>query len=1088
LEFPSSSASKECIVTARLFKLVAFAVLISASSVSSAGAQGDYTLFESGHVRPMAMSPDGYWLYVCNTPDAILEINVLSPSGGGKIYSVPVGLEPVAVAARNNSEVWVVNHLSDSVSIVNTAQDPPRVVRTLHVGDEPRDIVFASGKAFITTAHRGQNTPWPDGDYDTPGIGRADVWVFDAANPGAGMGGTPITVINLFGDKPRALAASPDGTRVYAAVFRSGNRTAAVSEGLVCDGGSSCTVQSTLYPAGRPDPETNFQGGTCNGQSSNPGASCTSDADCPGGACVGSGKSRESSIIVGYDEGSGLWLDELNNDWSPAVPFGLPDYDVFEIDAVAATPVQLGTLSGSIVEGVPGVGAILFNMIVNPADGDLYVTNTDANNRVRFEGLGDYESIIGPKSSGDPASVRGEIAKARITVLDASGDSVVTPHTEFSVIPQQLNTHIPYRTMPVPAGVKEKSIATPMEMAISSDGTTLYVAGFGSSSVHIYDTTELKNGTFTPNTADIIPLPVSLPLGITGGASGLVLDEPRGRLYVASRTTTETYIFDVATKALVKTLRPHNPEPPEVTDGRPFLYDAKLTGSNGEASCSSCHIFGDMDDLSWDLGDPDAVSVANNNPKPQQDPTHAPNINALPNALPFDALKGPMTTQSLRGMVNAGPMHWRGDRTGPACEAGIDVNQDPTCETQAFDAFNVAFPGLVGRDEGQLTTGDMDAFTAFALRLTYPPNPIRALDNSLTPQQDAGRLLYSGRITDIVANCNGCHRLDRAAGFFGTSGGTTFENETMEFKVPHLRNAYQKVGMFGQMPSDFFTSPPGTYMGPQVRGTGFLHDGSVDTVFDFLGADVFDAVQPPLQPVGLSEPEQRDLEAFIMAFDSDLAPIVGQQVTLTQTCIGGPNDGGVCVSDADCPGGACNGTNLTEVEPRIDLLIERSSTLFPETGQPECDLIVKGVIGSDPRGWLKLTSGTCIGGSNDGASCVLDADCPSGACDYDTVSFLSDTRAEGTWTKADLIAVAAVPGQALTFTCVPSANGGRMAFDRDRDALWDFDDPYPDFYNSLQCNIGRTTPAGSVASVLFLMVLGAFARRLTIGRRRRRLS
>jgi hypothetical protein len=370
---------------------------------------------------------------------------------------------------------------------------------------------------------------------------------------------------------------------------------------------------------------------------------------------------------------------------------------------------------------------------------------------------------------------------------------------------------------------------------------------------------------------------------------------------------------------------------------------------------------------------------------------------------------------------------------------------------------------LVGRDEGQLATADMDAFTAFALQLTYPPNPIRNLDNSLTPQQQAGANLYSGRITDLVATCNGCHVLDRAAGFFGTSGGSTFENETMEFKVPHLRNAYQKVGMFGQMPSNFFTSAPGTFMGPQVRGTGFLHDGSVDTVFDFLGADVFDAVQPPLQPVGLSEPEQRDLENFIMAFDSDLAPIVGQQVTLDHT-------------------------NLSEVEPRIDLLIQRSSTLFPETGQPECDLIVKGVIGSDPRGWLKLTSGTCSGGPNDGASCVLDADCPSGTCNYDAVGFLSDTRAEGPWTKADLLAAATVPGQALTFTCVPSANGSRLAFDRDRDALWDFDDPFPDFFNSPECNIGRTTPAGSVGSLLFLMVLGAFARRLTIGRRRRRLS
>ena len=58
----------------------------------------------------------------------------------------------------------------------------------------------------------------------------------------------------------------------------------------------------------------------------------------------------------------------------------------------------------------------------------------------------------------------------------------------------------------------------------------------------------------------------------------------------------------------------HTPEPADVIAGRPFLYDAQLTSSNGEASCSSCHIFGDMDDLAWDLGNPDDNQVANGNP------------------------------------------------------------------------------------------------------------------------------------------------------------------------------------------------------------------------------------------------------------------------------------------------------------------------------------------------------------------------------------------------------------------------------------------------------------------------------------------
>ena len=89
----------------------------------------------------------------------------------------------------------MVNHLSDSVSVVDVT-DPARahVTRTLLVGDEPRDIVFggaARDRAFVTTAHRGQNTG-RDPQLTTPGAGRADVWVFDAGHLGASLGGTPV--------------------------------------------------------------------------------------------------------------------------------------------------------------------------------------------------------------------------------------------------------------------------------------------------------------------------------------------------------------------------------------------------------------------------------------------------------------------------------------------------------------------------------------------------------------------------------------------------------------------------------------------------------------------------------------------------------------------------------------------------------------------------------------------------------------------------------------------------------------------------------------------------------------------------------
>jgi YVTN family beta-propeller protein len=247
--------------------------------VSAASAGPAFVEFESGHVRPLAASPDGNTLFAVNTPNGMLEIFDLT--SGTPVFEtrVPVGLEPVAVAARTNSEVWVVNHLSDSVSIVSLT-GTPHVIRTLLVGDEPRDIVFAgtSQRAFITTAHRGQQRTDPslanvpgagDPQLTTAGIPRADVWVFDPANlDGAGetgtMGGTPLQILSFFTDTPRALAVSADKNTVYVAGFKTGNQTTTVFSGRVCTGFQPTTTcklpDGSTSAGGNPGPATDAAG------------------------------------------------------------------------------------------------------------------------------------------------------------------------------------------------------------------------------------------------------------------------------------------------------------------------------------------------------------------------------------------------------------------------------------------------------------------------------------------------------------------------------------------------------------------------------------------------------------------------------------------------------------------------------------------------------------------------------------------------------------------------------------------------------------------------------------------------------------
>jgi DNA-binding beta-propeller fold protein YncE len=235
-----------------LIRLLPALLLLSTAPVSA----GSYTLFESGSVRPLALSADGTRLFAVNIPDNRLEIFHCGAAGLTHESSVSVGLEPVAVAVKDAHEVWVVNHLSDSISVVDVAATPPRVARTLLVGDEPRDIVFAGPSrtlAFITTAHRGQNSPI-DPQLATPSVGRADVWIFDATDLGDGLLAAPKTIVTLFGDTPRALAATADGSVVYAAVFHSGDQTTTLNEHAVCDGSvdAQCSVEGVTVPGGLP--------------------------------------------------------------------------------------------------------------------------------------------------------------------------------------------------------------------------------------------------------------------------------------------------------------------------------------------------------------------------------------------------------------------------------------------------------------------------------------------------------------------------------------------------------------------------------------------------------------------------------------------------------------------------------------------------------------------------------------------------------------------------------------------------------------------------------------------------------------------
>jgi YVTN family beta-propeller protein len=298
-------------------------VLLAALAGTPAVAQNRWPNWESPHVHPLELTPDGRTLLAVNTADQRLE--VFDVGGDGALAhraSVPVGVEPVSVRARGNDEAWVVNHLSDNVSVVDLAG--ARVVRTLDTGDEPADVVFAGDprRAFVAVSQRNR------------------LRVFDPADPAA----APQDIV-LQGEDPRALAVSPDGGTVWVGFFESGNA-------------------STMLGI----PDVSNPAGPYGGQNPPPNSGNAFDPPQAGG----NGPPPRVAQIVrrGTD---GAWRDGNGRDWSSLVTWNLHDHDLAAIDAstlsVSYTSGLMTTVMGLAVDGEGRVAAV----------------GTEARNEIRFE-------------------------------------------------------------------------------------------------------------------------------------------------------------------------------------------------------------------------------------------------------------------------------------------------------------------------------------------------------------------------------------------------------------------------------------------------------------------------------------------------------------------------------------------------------------------------------------------------------------------------------------------------------------------------------------------------------------------------------
>jgi YVTN family beta-propeller protein len=130
------------------------AALLALPTATEVRAQS-HVNFEGKQTNPIRVSADGSRLFAVNTPDARVSVFDLSdPTQPALIVEVHVGIEPVSVNPRSNDEVWVVNEVSDSVSVVSVSRGI--VTATLRVKDEPMDVVFAGNRAFVSVGRRNE--------------------------------------------------------------------------------------------------------------------------------------------------------------------------------------------------------------------------------------------------------------------------------------------------------------------------------------------------------------------------------------------------------------------------------------------------------------------------------------------------------------------------------------------------------------------------------------------------------------------------------------------------------------------------------------------------------------------------------------------------------------------------------------------------------------------------------------------------------------------------------------------------------------------------------------------------------------------
>jgi YVTN family beta-propeller protein len=499
---------------------------------------------------------------------------------------------------------------------------------------------------------------------------------------------------------------------------------------------------------------------------------------------------------------------------TPAIPFGqassqvivtpdtalgeteLPDADLFAIPITASASTDVLDPS----QTRRGLGTILLNVHARPGTNELWIPNTDALNRTI--GAANFQG--------------GQVVSNRITIVDTS-TSVTTPPTIVDL------------DALVAAGA-----AQPAAIEFDAARNRAYVAAFGSDAIVVLSTattppTLVGRHTLVPVTQ---ALPVTPFTPARCGPRGLSMSTNGNELFVFNGIDNSFSRVDLTvttSTAPTAVALGYDPTPAAVKRGIGHLANASHS-AGGTSSCMSCHVDGHFDMLTWNLSD-------------FLDP--APTANPV-----FEKdNKGPMATQTLRGLFETGVLHWRGE------QAGLDdFNQD-------------GFVGLLKR-AAPLTSAEFADVKAGTFSLVHPANPREPANRIYAGRLATGLDAFRRTLAVAGDSCASCHTLP-----LGSKNDVQLFTETSDpagsGKAAQLRGVGDKLS--AKVPVfPLSLSYPSPFIERTTNGWGLTHSGTIPSMRDFVNEF------PGIVGANLVG----ELSEFVEAFDTGLAPATTFQQTL----------------------------------------------------------------------------------------------------------------------------------------------------------------------------------------------------------------